>query len=208
METLDNWASVGLETEFSHVGSHACVTKWRGNLNSGAQTHFLDRWTSMRVAGRQHRGGAVCWGQRQLRAQNPPRMSCASHPLGDVGLCPFPLINSCECHGFNYAPWILGVLLVNWKAEGRFGSPLNFQLVSEGKAVLETLPSNLTVWILLGILSDHFRRLSNMPSVSKLMKDGAGFHSPDIILLWYSSAVFTLFFFLLLISHVKFFQLK
>lgn len=70
---------------------------------------------------------------------------------------------------------------MSWKAEGRFGNPLNFQLVSEGKAVLETLSSNLTVWILLGILSDHFRRLSNMPSVSKLMMDGAGFHSPDIM---------------------------
>lgn len=137
----------------------------------------------MHIAGRPHWEGAVRWGQRQLRAQNPPRMFTlpASHPWGGVDPYPFPVINSCECHGFNYIPGILGVLLVNWKAEGRFGSPLNFQLVSEGKAVLETLPSNLRVWILLGILSDHFRRLSNMPSVSKLMKDGAGFHSPDII---------------------------
>lgn len=168
----------------------------------------------MHIAGHQYWEGTAFWGQQQLHVQNPLRMFYASHPLGDVDLYPFSVINNHECNSFNYTPWILGVLLVNWKAEGRFGNPLNFQLVSEGKAVLETLPSNLKVWILLGILSDHFRRLSNMPSVSKLMMDGAGFHSPDIIISMIFQCCFytffsLLFFFpLLLISHVKFFLLK
>ena len=94
---------------------------------------------------------------------------------------------------------------MNWKEEGRFGNPLNFQLVSEGKARNFALkPHSLDT---LGILSDHFRRLSNMPSVSKLMMDGAGFHSPDIISMIFQCCFYT-FFPLLLISHVKFFLLK
>ena len=162
----------------------------------------------MHIAGHQYWEGTVFWGQQQLHVQNPLRMFYASHLLGDVDLYPFSVINNHECNSFNYTPWILGVLLVNWKAEGRFGNPLNFQLVSEGKAVLETLPSNLKVWILLSILSDHFRRLSNRPSVSKLMMDGAGFHSPDIIISIIFQCCFYTFFSLLLISHVKFFLLK
>ena len=46
-----------------------------------------------------------------------------------------------------------------------------------------------------------------MPSVSKLMMDGAGFHSPDIISMIFQCCFYT-FFPLLLISHVKFFLLK
>lgn len=41
---------------------------------------------------------------------------------------------------------------MNWKTEGTFGSRPNFPLVSEGRAVLGTLPSNLTVWLILDVL--------------------------------------------------------
>ena len=158
--------------------------------------------------------GKVSRGQQQLPVWNPPRL-CPMHLLlwlTDVDVYPFPVINhNCERNNFQ---WVLGVLLVNWKAEGTFGSRPNFPLVSEGRAVLRTLPSNLTVWLILGILSGHFRRLSNMPSVSKLMKDGASaewaaksFHSPEMTTSMIFQCCFYTFF-LPLIPHVKFFLLK
>lgn len=72
---------------------------------------------------------------------------------------------------------------MNEEAEGGFGHPLNIQLVLEGREVPGTGPSHLTLWRTLGILSGHFRRLSHLPKVSKLMKDEVDNHFQQLLLL-------------------------